>query len=424
MTVLHRTEQERTKVAQRVTIGWWFFGATFLTIACSIDDPVTADAHSPLGGPGATRVLFSDYGKLSGGMAGHAWIASGRAAVIDAPDPCGDQGCFQDVQRGLCTRGSLPALTCQSPESWDCNYGENWGVMVGLNPQANGGAWGPAAPQTVAVAYSGGPGNYRLTAHVAGDPPGRAYCLEGYASGMPVEAGQLKTECWSSDGQPLASFAVIDNLGLLLTSTKSPTSFDYCVSGVALDLRANPGRVVISDQGKLSGPLAGYAWVAGGETTTFASPSPCNSGGCFRNTGGKLCARGTIEARTCTVEGTGGETCDDASSWGAMIGMNPTADRQPWGAWATRSVSFVYTGSPGSYRLTAHVAGDPDGRSYCIPSYAPGRVVTAEMFRSECWREGGAQLASFVEVDSFGLLLTPANTKIDFDYCVSAIAAR
>ncbi len=394
-------------------------GASLTSAACAGDDSVSATTRAPVTLPaGGTRVAFATDGKLSGGMEGYAWVAAGSAATVEAPHPCNREGCFRDVDGALCTRGSLPALTCTSPGSWDCNYSENWGVMVGFNPAAEGVAWGSAAPQTVALRFGGGLGNYRLTAHVAGDPPEKAYCLEGYASGLPVEAGRLRSECWSGAGEPLPSFAVIDSLGLLLTSAKALVPFDFCVTDVTLDLPPEPGRALIGDHGKLSGSLSGYAWVAGSASTTIESPRPCDASGCFRGTGGKLCSKGTIPPLSCTSPA----SCDWSENWGAMIGMNPTADHGAWGAAATESITFSHSGGTGLW-LLAHVAGDPSERQYCLTDYPSGTPVTPGMLRVDCWRDGGAALPSFAVVDSFALRVPSRTSEVAFDYCITGISA-
>jgi hypothetical protein len=395
-------------------------------VACSSEETVGTIRAPETVSPGGDRVLFAYDGKLIGGMEGYAWVAAGSSAVVKSPNPCNDQGCFRDTQGRLCTQGTLPALSCsgQGTPQFACDWSSNWGVLIGLNPKAPREAWGPGAPSTISIAYAGGGGNYRLVAHVAGDPDEKDYCLEGYASGLAVQPRRLRSACWSDSGQPLPSFSVIDRLGLMLTSAQSPVSFDYCISGITLNAPADPGRVLVNDDGKLSGPMNGYAWVGGAPATTVTSPNPCNHQGCYRNTGGKLCARGSIPALTCTGRGTAQFACDWSSNWGAMIGMNPTAGHTAWGVAATRSVAFTYSGRAGTYQLTAHVAGDPDGKSYCIQNYRSGQVVTANQFRTECWSNSGTALARFADVDSFGLLIGSAETRVAFDYCISAISAR
>jgi hypothetical protein len=393
--------------------------------ACSSEEAVGTIRAPETVSPGGDRVLFAYDGKLIGGMDGYAWVAAGNEAVVKSPSPCNDQGCFRDTQGRLCTVGNLPALNCtgQGTPQYSCNWSSNWGVLIGLNTTATRDPWGPNAPKTVSITYAGGAANYRLSAHVAGDPDEKDYCLDGYVSGLSVEPSRLRSPCWSDSGQPLPTFSVVDRLGLLLTSTESPVSFDYCISAITLNAPADTGRVIVGDYGKLSGPMNGWAWVAGAGATTFTSPNPCNDSGCFRNTGGKLCAKGSIPALKCTGQGTA-HSCDWSSNWGALIGMNPTAAHTAWGPSATGSVAFTYSGGPGAYQLTAHVAGDPYSKSYCLRNYRSGQVVKPSELRTECWTNSGTPLARFADVDSFGLLVGSAETPVAFDYCITGISAR
>lgn len=175
----------------------------------------------------------------------------------------------------------------------------------------------------------------------------------------------------------------------------------------------------IADDGKLSGGLSGYAWVAGGTGTTWISPNPCNDQGCFTNTGGVLCAQGSIAALTCTSP----SSCDWDSNWGAMIGWNPTpVQSEAWGAGATAGIAVTYAGGSGEYRLMVHAAGDPETKNYCVERYVSGTVAAPSAFLSQCWANAGDMLPDFAMVDKFGLQLISAQAPIDFNICISAIA--
>jgi len=93
----------------------------------------------------------------------------------------------------------------------------------------------------------------------------------------------------------------------------------------AFSLAAAPSarKVTIGENGKLEGALNGWAWVAPGQQTTVTFPSPCNEKGCFKNTGGKLCTKGHINALTCTNPGTPQVSCNWDKNWGVVLGMNP-----------------------------------------------------------------------------------------------------
>jgi len=200
------------------------------------------------------------------------------------------------------------------------------------------------------------------------------------------------------------------------------------LSAFTLSAAPSASTVVIGNDGKLSGALNGYAWVAPGQQTTVAAPSPCNNHGCFKNTGGKLCTKGHINALTCTGQGTPQLNCNWDKNWGVVLGFNPTDPQGPWGTSAATSVAVNYTsttqgGTAGHYRLNAHLVGDPQTKQYCVDYYAPGATVKASDFKSQCWFNSGDQLPSFRTVDTIGLMRVSDFTPIDFDFCVTGISA-
>jgi hypothetical protein len=106
-----------------------------------------------------------------------------------------------------------------------------------------------------------------------------------------------------------------------------------------------------------------------------------------------------------------------------MIGWNVTpVNHQAWGTVAAAGLAINYAGGGGEYRLMAHIAGDPDSKVYCIENYVSGQVAKPAAFLSQCWSNSGDVLPDFQGVDLFGLQLISAQTPIDFDYCISAIA--
>jgi hypothetical protein len=396
--------------------------AASYSLACSTDDSILSNASAPGALTGElTQVSFGEEGQLASGMTGQAWVSAGELATVDSPNPCNEtEGCFKDVKNGLCTKGRLPALQCVEDDPWNCNYGVNWGVMVGLTPAEKDEPWGDAAASSITVGYEGEKGNYRLVAHVAGDPKEKVYCIDGYTSGVPVGSSRFTSECWAHGGTPLPSFAAVDAIGLMLTSEKEDVAFDYCVSDVVLNAPLTPSRVLVGHNGKLSGAMEGYAWVAGADQATIASPNPCDrDNGCFQATSGKLCIQGSLPALECT----GKHKCNWDQNWGAMIGMNPTGEHTAWGEKATEKVAFEYEGGEGTYQVTAHVVGDPDKKVYCIRGYRSGQAVTADQFQTECWSNSGHRLSSFTNVDSFGLMVISEKKPVDFDYCISEIRA-
>jgi hypothetical protein len=197
---------------------------------------------------------------------------------------------------------------------------------------------------------------------------------------------------------------------------------------IAGSLAAGPSgrQVTIGSDGKLAGPATGYAWVAGADGVNIVTPSPCNMQGCFKNTGGQLCTKGTIPALSCTGQGTAHYSCNWDKNWGLVLGFNATHPVGPWGNHAPRSLAVSYSsvargGTTGHFRLNAHVAGDPYSKQYCVDNYTPGAVVRPSDMKSQCWFGTGDTLASFAQVDTIGLLRVSENTPVSFDFCVNAI---
>jgi hypothetical protein len=174
-----------------------------------------------------SRIEIGDDGRLGGRAGGYAWVAGGTGTTFV---PCNAHGCFSEKHGQLCTRGEVAALSCTSPQV--CDGDTNWGAMIGLGTNFDVAAVGSGAPTAVWVDYTGGAGRYRLTAHVAGDPESKFYCVEGYASGAEAPVGLFKSECWSGTGSALSSFAGVDKFGLMLLPEYSARSFDYCITGV------------------------------------------------------------------------------------------------------------------------------------------------------------------------------------------------
>jgi len=193
-------------------------------------------------------------------------------------------------------------------------------------------------------------------------------------------------------------------------------------------IAAAPGsrRVTIGNYGKLEGVASGYAWVAASKGASIASPNPCNSSGCFGDTGGQLCTKGKIAALVCSGQGSAQYKCNWEENWGLVLGFNTTNPAGPWGMGAPHTLAVQYTsvasgGTTGHFRLTAHVAGDPYSKQFCIDNYSPGAVVQARDMKSQCWFNSGDVLPSFNQVDTVGLLRVSENTAVDFNFCVTGI---
>jgi hypothetical protein len=417
---MHKTGSHRITRPARLAAGAAVAGAIGLLASGSVAAP-----PSRHGSP----VFIGEDGQLGGPMTGYAWVAAGSGATGVAPSPCNAQGCFKDTKGQLCTRGTLPPLQCtgEGTAGLSCNWDADWGAVIGLDTTAGRGAWLSGAPSSVSLAYHGGHGSYRLNAHVAGDPDSKQYCVDGYQSGQVVAAGMLKTACWSDSGVALDDFQRVDKLSLEILSTESPLAYNYCVTAIAVNGSAGPTtdeHVAIEQNGKLAGPMAGYAWVAGGAGTSFSVPSSCGPTGCFANREARLCAKGSIAPLECSGQGTPQLSCNWAADWGGMIGLNPNLARAAWGAAAPSTLALMFSGLPADYRLMAHVAGDPDGQSYCIDGYQSGQIVEPHQLKTSCWSDGGTPLPSFQTVDRIGLQIMAAERAVPIDVCLSDIATR
>jgi hypothetical protein len=195
---------------------------------------VNGTAGSSNGSAGVSHVAIGDYGKLGGEMGGYAWVAGGTGTTFSAPQPCNESGCFRNTQGRLCTKGAIAPLACtgEGTPLLSCDWSSNWGAMIGMNANLTRGAWGTGAPTAVALTFAGQPARYRLMAHVAGDPDEKNYCMDGYQSGQIVDAGQLRTSCWTASGTPLRGFHDVDKIGLHVLATHAPVAFDVCISDI------------------------------------------------------------------------------------------------------------------------------------------------------------------------------------------------
>jgi len=198
----------------------------------------------------------------------------------------------------------------------------------------------------------------------------------------------------------------------------------------ALTLSAAPSTrtAAIGNQGKLSGPLNGYAWVAASEQAAVTSPQPCNRDGCFKNTDGRLCTSGHIQALACTGQGTPQFKCNWDKNWGVILGMNTADPAGPWGSAAPTGISVRFSsaserGTSGHFRLTVHVAGDPYSKQYCVDNYTSGAVVRPSDLTSQCWFQDGDRLPNFQDVDTIGLLRVSEHLPVNFNFCVDGVTA-
>ncbi len=180
-------------------------------------------------------------------------------------------------------------------------------------------------------------------------------------------------------------------------------------------------RVVIGETGQLANGFTGATWIASGEGTSFSSPSSWEGRAHLLPESGLLCTSGTVAGLSCVNEGMPQMQCNWGRNWGVAIGWHTRADQKAWGDEAARGIAVEFRGRSASYRLNAHLKGDPLERIYCVENYKSGQVVRPSMFKSECWFDKGDTLDDFQQVDTFNLQFSSGMSYVAFRYCVSAI---
>jgi len=197
----------------------------------------------------------------------------------------------------------------------------------------------------------------------------------------------------------------------------------FSTPAVAAPVAPKPSllRVVFGADGQLSNGFTGETSVEGGEGTSFSAPASWNDRSPLRPEAELLCASGTVAALVCVNENLPKMHCNWDSNWGVAIGWYARADHKSWGDAAVGAIAVDFRGRSASYRLEAHLKGDPKEKMYCIDNYKSGQVVRPSMFKSECWADKGDTLADFHQVDLFNLLFPSAMSYVAFRYCVSGI---
>jgi hypothetical protein len=128
----------------------------------------------------------------------------------------------------LCATGNIPALTCNATT---CNYGTDWGALIGLNAPL--GASFHTAAQALAVTYSGPPAGavVRLQVTVGGT----TYCstanVSTYESGTVAPLSSFNTTCWApTSAGGLSSFSGLTEIALEIVSGPSDIAFtSFCL---------------------------------------------------------------------------------------------------------------------------------------------------------------------------------------------------
>lgn len=180
-------------------------------------------------------------------------------------------------------------------------------------------------------------------------------------------------------------------------------------------------HVVFGESGQLANGFTGETSVVGGDGTSFSSPASWNERSPLRPEAGLLCASGTVAGVACVNENLPKMHCNWDRNWGAAIGWYTRADHKAWGDSAAGAIAVEFRGRSASYRLNAHLKGDPQEKLYCIDNYKSGQAVRPSMFKSECWFDKGDTLADFQQVDLFNLLFSSGMSYVAFRYCVAGI---
>jgi hypothetical protein len=167
--------------------------------------------------------------------------------------------------------------------------------------------------------------------------------------------------------------------------------------------------------------MTGFAWLAGGEGTTFSKPAARDERSPLLPKDGQLCAGGTIAGLRCVNEGLPQMRCNWERNWGVAIGFNVKADGKAWGEEAAAEIAVDFRGRWSRYRLSAHRAGDPSRQTYCIDDYRSGQSAQPRAFKTECWADRGESLPDFKGVDSFHLVLASGTDLTAFRYCISGV---
>jgi hypothetical protein len=105
-------------------------------------------------------------------------------------------------------------------------------AKIGFDVRRDGHPWGAAAKRYVSIDYRAAK-RLRLAAHRCGDGD-REYCVDGYRSGEFVDARRFRVGCGEVAGEALPSFEGVDKLTLEQPAADDATTFDYCITAIAV----------------------------------------------------------------------------------------------------------------------------------------------------------------------------------------------
>ena len=238
---------------------------------------------------------------------------------------------------------------------------------------------------------------------------------------LPAPSPRKRAQAMASDENPPET-APEPRPGEFVSAPPPPEPSGHAPVAPALESKPESLRVVVGETGQLANGFTGTTWVASGEGISFSSPpSWWDERTRLRPEAGLLCTSGTVAGLACVNEGMPTMHCNWDRNWGVVIGWHTRFDQKAWGDDAKRAIAVEFRGRPASYRLNAHLKGDPENRMYCVDNYKSGQVVRPSMFKSECWFDKGETLSDFQGVDLFNLQFPSGLSYVAFRYCIAGI---
>lgn len=176
-------------------------------------------------------------------------------------------------------------------------------------------------------------------------------------------------------------------------------------------------------EGKASGPMTGYGWVALGVKDSVSSP---NCGGtpitkyapCMTSTSwaskNALCITGDIPALPASPV-----QSDYDDNWGLQIGFDNNESSTGSIGKVFSTIDIAVSGSPTTgLRIVLQKEGETTG--YCA-TYA-GKPVALSTFNTACWDGSGKTLADFDKINKVGVQVSSGSTAIKVDnLCLNSV---
>jgi hypothetical protein len=206
----------------------------------SVVGGTTASSSPPWTGRRPSGYVYISDGMAVDFMDGKGWVALGSQDTLTTPtcdasgppitsaNPCNTRPNWGS-RTSLWISGNLPALPASPTQS---DYDNNWGVRLGVNARDPIDSIGPDISYftTVAFSFNSEPKTgWRAFVHRKGDPDAVTYCIDNIVPFENFSLSKFNTKCW---GDPTsvhltpADLPSIDQIGLSLSSSSSPITFD------------------------------------------------------------------------------------------------------------------------------------------------------------------------------------------------------